>query len=86
MNICLVSTNDVMEHLAFQGNIDFAAYDQGVFCCVYSLPVEQCLPSVNQTDFPMQMTHMHNKWLQILVQEDFHQNSSGARMLTLNSA
>ena len=29
MNICLVSANDVMEHFAFPGNIDFAADDQG---------------------------------------------------------
>ena len=28
MNICLVSANDVMEHFAFPGNIDFAADDQ----------------------------------------------------------
>ena len=30
-----------------------------------------CLPSVNHEQFPMQMTHKHNKWLQILAQEDF---------------
>ena len=33
MNICLVSANDVMEHFAFPGLIDFAANDQGAFCC-----------------------------------------------------
>ena len=31
LNICLVAANDVMEHLAFPGNIDFAADDQGAF-------------------------------------------------------
>ena len=34
LNICLVSANDVMEHFAFPGNIDFAADDQGVFSCI----------------------------------------------------
>ena len=33
MNICLVSANDVIEHFAFPGNIDFAADDQGSFSC-----------------------------------------------------
>ena len=28
MNICLVSANDVMEHFAFPGNIDFATDDR----------------------------------------------------------
>ena len=69
--ICLVSAHDVMEHFAFPGNIDFAVDDQGAFCCVYSLSVKQCLPSVNHEQFLMQMTHKHNKWLQILAQEDF---------------
>ena len=85
MNICLVSANDVMwrfvmDHFAFPGNIDFAADDQGAFSriiferlclCVYSSSVKQCLPSVNHEQFPMQLTHKHNKWLQILAQEDF---------------
>ena len=26
---------------------------------------------MNHEQFPMQMTHKHNKWLQILAQEDF---------------
>ena len=30
MNICLVSDNDVMEHFAFPGNIDFAADDHSL--------------------------------------------------------
>ena len=34
MNICLVSANDVMEHFAFPGSIDFAADDQGAFSCI----------------------------------------------------
>ena len=38
---------------------------------VYSSSVKQSLPSVNHEQFPMQMTHKHNKWLQILAQEDF---------------
>ena len=37
----------------------------------YSSSVNQSLPSVNHEQFPMQMTHKHNKWLQILAQEDF---------------
>ena len=32
MNICLVSANDVMEHFAFPGNIDFSADDH--FSCI----------------------------------------------------
>ena len=60
-----------MEHFAFPGNIDFAADDQGAFWCVYSSSVKQSLPSVNHEQFPMQMTHKYNKWLQILAQEDF---------------
>ena len=80
MNICLVSANDVMEHFAFPGNIDFAADDQGAFhvlfmkgCCVYSSSVKQCLPSVNHGQFPIQITQncKHSKCLQILAEEDF---------------
>ena len=80
MNICLVSANDVMEHFAFPGNIDFAADDQGAFhvilipgCCVYSSSVKQCLPSVNHEQFPIQITQncKHSKCLQILAEEDF---------------
>ena len=33
--------------------------------------MNQSLPSVNHEQFPMQMTHKHNKWLQILAQEEF---------------
>ena len=80
LNICLVSANDVMEHFAFPGNIDFAADDQGAFhvllipgCCVYSSSVKQCLPSVNHEQFPIQMTQncKHSKCLQILAEKDF---------------
>ena len=69
-----------MEHFAFPGNIDFAADDQGAFhvlfmkgCCVYSLSVKQCLPSVNHEQFPILMTQncKHSKCLQILAEEDF---------------
>ena len=76
----MVSAKDVMEHFAFPGNIDFAADDQGAFhvlfmkgCCVYSLSVKQCLPSVNHEQFPIQMTQncKHSKCLQILAEEDF---------------
>ena len=35
MNICLVSANDVMEHFAFPGNIDFAADDEGAFYVLF---------------------------------------------------
>ena len=50
MNICLVSANDVMEHFAYPGSIDFAADDQGAFshvlfmkgCCIYSSSVKLC--------------------------------------------
>ena len=75
-----MSANDVMEHFAFPGNIDFAADDQGAFhvlfmkgCCVYSSSVKQCLPSVNHEQFPIQMTQncKHSKCLQILAEEDF---------------
>ena len=34
MNICLVPANDVMEHFAYPGSIDFAADDQGAFSCI----------------------------------------------------
>ena len=71
MNICLVSANDVMEHFTFPENIDISADDQGAFCCVYSSSVKRCLPSVNNQQFPVQMTHKHNKCLQILTHEDF---------------
>ena len=71
-----MSANDVMEHFAFPGNIDFAADDQGAFFCVYSSSVNESLPSVNHEQFPMQMSDRHNKWLQILAQEDFQRNSS----------
>ena len=77
-NICLLSATDVMEHFAFPGNKDFAADYQGAFTyyswkayCIYSSSVKQCLPSVNHEQFPMQMTHKHNKWLQILAEGDF---------------
>ena len=38
--IFLVSANDVMEHFAFPGNIDFADDDQGFDRCVYSSSVK----------------------------------------------
>ena len=62
----MVSANDVIEHFAFPGNIDFAADDQVIVC-----------ESKYHEQFPMQMTHKHNKWLhrlielQILAQKDF---------------
>ena len=34
MNIRLVSANDVMEHFAFPGNVDFSADYQGAFSCI----------------------------------------------------
>ena len=55
-----VSAND-----SFPGNIDFAADDRGAIWYVYSSSVNPSLPSVNHEQFPMQMTHKHNKWLQI---------------------
>ena len=55
LNICLVGASDVMEHFAFPGNIDFAADYQGAYNRVFKL---------------LQSTHRHNKWLQILAQED----------------
>ena len=42
-----------------------------IWCVYSSSAVNQSLPSVNHEQFPMQMTHKHNKWLQILAQEDF---------------
>ena len=53
--------------------------------CVYSSSVKQCLPSVNQERFPIQMTHKHNKWPQILAKGDLPPKSSGARTPTSNS-
>ena len=57
-----MSANDVMEHFAFPGNIDFAADDQGEVsclfmrgCCVDSWSVKQCLPSVNHEQFSIQL-------------------------------
>ena len=36
LNICLVSSSDVMEHFAFPGNIDFAADDQRrILMCLF---------------------------------------------------
>ena len=42
-------------------------------CCVYSSSVKQCLQSVNNEQFAMQMTHnyKHSKCLKILAEEDF---------------
>ena len=37
----------------------------------HSSSVNESLPSVNHEQFPTQMTHKHNKWLQILAQKDF---------------
>ena len=81
MNICLVSANDVMEHfliLRFQATQTLPPMTKAHFhvlfmkgCCVYSSSMKQCLPSVNHEQFPMQMTHKHKNWLQILAQEDF---------------
>ena len=92
-NLCLVSATDVMEHFAFPGNKDFVADYQGAFHvlfmnggnCVYSSSVKQCLPSVNHERFPIQMTHKHNKWPQILAKGDLPPKSSGARTPTSNS-
>ena len=33
--------------------------------------MKQCLPPVKHEQFPMQMIHKHNKWLQILAEGDF---------------
>ena len=65
-----------MEHFWFPGNIAFAGRRWPVFMkgwCVYSLSVKQCLRSVNHEQFLMQMTQnsKHNKWLQILAEDDF---------------
>ena len=82
MNICLVSANDVMEHFAFPGNIDFAADDQGASCIFHERLL--CLLIVCETMFIIgesrtishpngQMTQncKHSKCLQILAEEDF---------------
>ena len=58
MNMCFVSANDVMEHFAFPGNMDFVADDQGAFSCImynsrkmllciHSSSMKQCLQFVN---------------------------------------
>ena len=73
MNICLVSANDVMEHFAFPGNIDFAADGQGAFSCITHERL-LCLFIVCETMFTIgesRARHMYNEWLQILAEEDF---------------
>ena len=68
-NVCLVSATDVMEHFTFPGNKDFAADDQGAFhvlfmkglLCLFIVCETMLIPSVNHEQFPMQMTHKHNK-------------------------
>ena len=80
--IFLVSANDVMEHFAFPGNIDFAADDQGASCIFHERLL--CLLIVCETMFIIgesrtishpngQMTQncKHSKCLQILAEEDF---------------
>ena len=91
MNICLVSANDVMEHFAYPGSIDFAADDQGAFshvlfmkgCCIYSSSVKLCLPSANDEQFPMQMTQncKHSSGCKSSPRKIVHRNSSGERRL-----
>ena len=49
MNIWLVSANDVMEHFAFPGIIDFAANDQGAFCCQLFIVRETMFTIANDT-------------------------------------
>ena len=67
MNICLVSANDVMEHFAFPGNIDFAADDQGAFSCIIHERL-LCLLIVCETMFTISesrtISHPNNTELQ----------------------
>ena len=49
MNICLVSANNVIEHFAFLGNIDFTADDQGALCITHERLL--CLFTVREKMF-----------------------------------
>ena len=79
MIICLVSANDVMEHFAFPGNIDFASDDQSALAsCIiherllYLFIVCETMFTIGESrTISHAMTHKHNKWLQILAQKDF---------------
>ena len=79
MNICLVSANDVMEHFAYPGSIDFAADDQGAFSCIiherllylfivcesmFTIGEWRTISHANDTELQAQ------QWLQILAEED----------------
>ena len=92
MNICLVSANDVMEHFAYPGSIDFAADDQGAFSCIiherllylfivcesmFTIGEWRTISHANDTELQAQ------QWLQILAEEAkiLHWNSSGERRL-----
>ena len=77
-----------MEYFAFPGNIDFAADDQGAFhvlfmkgCCVYSLSVKQCLPSVNHEQSKWHRTARTASASKSSPRKIFHWNSSGERQL-----
>ena len=73
MNICLVSDNDVMEHFAFLGNINFATDDQGAFSCIIH-EMLLCLFIVCETMFAIvesRTINKHSKCLQILAEERF---------------
>ena len=90
MNICLVSANAVMEHFAFPGNIDFAADDQGAFCCVDLSSVKH---SVNNVYHRWITKNSPRKWHTRVTsgsksspRKILHRNSSGARTLTSNTA
>ena len=87
MNIFLVSANDVTEHFAFPGNIDFAVDDQGAFSCIIHERL-LCLFIVCETMFTIgesrtissAITHKHNKRLQILAEGDFPPRGVDAAM------
>ena len=66
-HMCLVSTNDIMEHSAFPGNIDFATDDQGAFSCIIHEKL-LCLFIISETMFTIgesrTISHLNDTELQ----------------------
>ena len=79
---CLVSDNDVMEHFAFPGNINFTADDQGAFSCIIH-EMLLCLFIVCETMFAIveSRTRSTASACKSSPRKIFHWNSSGERRL-----
>ena len=82
MNICLVSDNNVMEHFAFPGNINFAAQDQSAFSFIIH-EMLLCLFIVCETMFAIveSRTRSTASACKSSPRKIFHWNSSGERRL-----